>query len=177
VYAPTAARPPHGTHDVSFVLGGVRARTDRSAIGLPGGVDSPLYAAFVAANDARYRMDLRPGAGGDADTRNTVWVYDTAAFPFYDAEVYHQNHCNFFLSDGMPCAHPIAPTNQAPPRCAEALLVCARACTPRLWRSADPDSYTVELFELKKHKGEFAPTGCPEQSHTSCSSSRWSLLG
>jgi len=141
--APTAARPPHGTHDVSFVLGGVRARTDRSAIGLPGGVDSPLYAAFVAANDARYRMDLRPGAGGDADTRNTVWVYDTAAFPFYDAEVYHQNHCNFFLSDGMPY----------------------------------PDSYTVELFELKKHKGEFAPTGCPEQSHTSCSSSRWSLLG
>ena len=74
----------------------------RSCVGLPGGVKSPLYAAFAKANDARYAMDLKPGGGSDADARNSVWVYDTRAFPFYDGEVYHQNHCNFFQSEGMP---------------------------------------------------------------------------
>ena len=26
----------------------------------------------------------------------------TARLPFYPGEVYHQNHCNFFPSEGMP---------------------------------------------------------------------------
>ena len=88
--------------------GGGRQRPDpmdvgrpyRSVVGLPGGVRSPLYATFAAAN--RYGMALKPGAGGDADEFNTVWVYDSDAFPYYDGEVYHQNHCNFFASEGMP---------------------------------------------------------------------------
>ena len=93
---------------------GTRSRPDpgdigtayRSMVGLPGGVRSPLYPIFVEENSAAYRMALKPTAhpatGGDADEFNTVWVYDTAAFPFYDGEVYHQNHCNFFQSEGMP---------------------------------------------------------------------------
>merc|ERR1719353_1932417 len=68
-------------------------------------MSSPLYRIFEAENTPIYGMTLKPtGAadGGDADELNTVWVHDTAAFPFYDGEVYHQAHCNFFMSEGMP---------------------------------------------------------------------------
>ena len=68
-------------------------------------MSSPLYSILAAANDERYRMSLKAGnpqGSGDADEVNTVWVYDTAALPFYDGEIYHQNHCNFFQSEGMP---------------------------------------------------------------------------
>ena len=89
---------------------GTRARPDpmdmgtpyRSVVGLPGGVHSSLYPVFASENDARYGMVLKPGSGGDGDELNTVWVYDTAVTPFFDGEVYHQNHCNFFQSEGMP---------------------------------------------------------------------------
>ena len=72
----------------------------RSVIGLPGGRSSPLYAVFAAENT--HNMSLQDGAQGDDDQFNTVWVYDSAAFPFYDGEVYHQAHCNFFMNAGMP---------------------------------------------------------------------------
>ena len=73
----------------------------RSFVGLPGGLNSKLYTTFAAAN--AYGMALVEGVGGDGDVANTVWIYDSARFPFYDGEVYHQHHCNFFSSDGMPC--------------------------------------------------------------------------
>ena len=70
-------------------------------VGLPGGVHSPLYQVFAAANT--YGMILKTSAtGGDPDDLNTVWVYDSAAFPYYDGEVYHQCHCDFRMSSGMP---------------------------------------------------------------------------
>ena len=31
-----------------------------------------------------------------------MWVYDSDTFAFYDGEVYHQFHSNFFRSEGMP---------------------------------------------------------------------------
>ena len=74
----------------------------RALIGLPGGASSSLYGAFAAENDARSGMTLPTGAGGDADRWNTVYVMDTAAFPFFPAEVYHQNRCDFEMSPGMP---------------------------------------------------------------------------
>jgi len=73
----------------------------RSFVGLPGGVGSPLYPTLAAENT--FGMQLKPSAGGsDPDEANTVWVYDTATFPFWHGEVYHQCHCNFFMSEGMP---------------------------------------------------------------------------
>lgn len=72
----------------------------RSLVGLPGGLNSPLYPTFAAANT--HGMDLKPGRGGDADEPNTVWVMDSADFPYWDGEVYHQFHLNFFDSEGMP---------------------------------------------------------------------------
>mmetsp|Transcript_52859 Transcript_52859/g.123695 ORF Transcript_52859/g.123695 Transcript_52859/m.123695 type:complete len:307 (+) Transcript_52859:57-977(+) len=64
----------------------------RSAIGLPGGVDSPLYQQIEAANAGR--LQLIPGKGDDPDTVGTkkIWVYDSNKFPFYQGEVYHQFH-------------------------------------------------------------------------------------
>lgn len=45
-------------------------------------------------------MELRPGLGNayeggrarEGDELNVVWVYDSAALPFYRAERYHQFH-------------------------------------------------------------------------------------
>merc|ERR1719215_467127 len=64
----------------------------RSAIGLPGGMDGPLYKQVEAANAGR--LQLLRGEGNDADTVGTkkVWIYDSDKFPFYQGEVYHQFH-------------------------------------------------------------------------------------
>ena len=43
---------------------------------------------------ARNRLAWRPGC--------PVWIVDSRAFPFFAGEVYHQMHCNFFASEGMP---------------------------------------------------------------------------
>ena len=64
----------------------------RSAIGIPGGVDGPLFKAVEAANAGRF--ELLRGQGNDDDTVGTkkVWVYDSNKFPFHQAEIYHQFH-------------------------------------------------------------------------------------
>ncbi len=70
----------------------------RSVIGLPGGLNSPLWPAVVRANK-QYGMALRAAAGSDDDEFNTVWVYDTGCYPFFRAERYHQYHSDY---RGMP---------------------------------------------------------------------------
>lgn len=73
----------------------------RSLIGLPGGTASPLYGVFERANV--HGMALRPSAeGAEPDSFNAVFVMDSTRFPFWPGEVYHQMHCNFFYSEGMP---------------------------------------------------------------------------
>lgn len=72
----------------------------RSFAGFPGGMHSPLFTTFAKENT--FGMRLKEGRGGDGDVYNTVWIYDTEEYPFYRGEVYHQNHCNFFPSEGMP---------------------------------------------------------------------------
>lgn len=64
----------------------------RSVIGLPGGLASPAGKAVERANAGRFQ--LLPGQGGDPDTlgRGVVYVYDTAEFPFFPGELYHQYH-------------------------------------------------------------------------------------
>ena len=68
----------------------------RSLIGLPGGTDHVAYTAVEQiATDAGFK--LVPGKGDDPDTlgKQVVYVYDTAKFPFRQAEVYHQYHDDF----------------------------------------------------------------------------------
>ncbi|KAL7556353.1 hypothetical protein ACA910_006281 [Epithemia clementina (nom. ined.)] len=68
----------------------------RSLIGLPGGTAHPSYGEIeTVAQKAGFK--LIPGQGNDPDTlgKQVVYVYDTAKFPFYQAEVYHQYHNDF----------------------------------------------------------------------------------
>ena len=76
---------------------GQRARPDqqmdrgpeyRSLVGWPGGVNSPLWPIFQAANV--HGMTLREGSGDDADLLNVVWVMDSEAYPFYAGEEFHR---------------------------------------------------------------------------------------
>lgn len=68
----------------------------RSLIGLPGGTTHPLYPRLEGiANASGFK--LLPGKGSDPDTlrQQVIYVYDTAAYPFHQAEVYHQFHNDF----------------------------------------------------------------------------------
>jgi len=70
----------------------------RSALGLPGGVDSPLFDVVrKAALESPGGMKLFKGKGDEPDTigDKAVLVYDSNKFPFYPAELYHQFHNDF----------------------------------------------------------------------------------
>lgn len=71
----------------------------RSAIGLPGGEQSPLYTEIKNAASAT-PMKLASGQGDEPDTLRdkVVFVYDSNKFPFYPGEVYHQFHDDFMGS-------------------------------------------------------------------------------
>jgi len=71
----------------------------RSVIGLPGGMDSPLFPQVKArAGPAK----LTSGSGGEADTLNTgnVYVYDSLKFPAFTAEKYQQFHDDMSVAYG-----------------------------------------------------------------------------
>uniref|UniRef100_A0A7S4NE84 Peptide-methionine (S)-S-oxide reductase n=2 Tax=Odontella aurita TaxID=265563 RepID=A0A7S4NE84_9STRA len=75
---------------------GDRGGEYRSLIGLPGGTSHPEYSKVEEAASAK-GMRLEPGKGNDPDTfgKKLVYVYDTAKYPFYQGEVYHQFHNDF----------------------------------------------------------------------------------
>lgn len=68
----------------------------RAAVGFPGGVaGSPDVLEIIDAAQGERRMAvLEAGAGNDDDTlgKQRVYVYDSSAFPFHQAELYHQFH-------------------------------------------------------------------------------------
>merc|ERR1712151_163660 len=57
-------------------------------------MSSQLLEDIRAAQLNGGNFTFQNGAGGDPDTlgKALVWVYDTATFPFYQAETYHQFH-------------------------------------------------------------------------------------
>ena len=60
----------------------------RCLVGLPGGVNGDLYPILKRLNIG---LNLVEGLGqGDTLGEGTVYVYDTAAYPFYQGEQYHQ---------------------------------------------------------------------------------------
>ena len=82
--------------DIDRVDPGDRGSEYRSLLGLPGGLDHPSYGDVeAAAKNAGFA--LVAGKGDDPDTfgKQTVWVYDSASFPFHQAEIYHQFHNDF----------------------------------------------------------------------------------
>lgn len=68
----------------------------RSAIGLPGGMEGPLFEQVKVANAGR--MQLVKGQGNEPDTVGSkkIWIYDSNQFPFHQGEVYHQFHDDMF---------------------------------------------------------------------------------
>mmetsp|Transcript_7166 Transcript_7166/g.9688 ORF Transcript_7166/g.9688 Transcript_7166/m.9688 type:complete len:153 (+) Transcript_7166:692-1150(+) len=68
----------------------------RYLLGLPGGTKHPMYAQVEEAATAKnFQLEVGKGNEGDTIGRRIVYVYDTATFPFYQAEVYHQFHDDF----------------------------------------------------------------------------------
>jgi len=48
------------------------------------------------------KLDFAKGRGSDADVRALAWVMDTAEYPFYLGEIYHQFHDGFALGENYP---------------------------------------------------------------------------
>lgn len=70
----------------------------RAVIGLPGGTESPLMSEIQRAQESKTKtFDLTAGQGDDADTlgTKTIWVYDSATYPFHQGELYHQFHDDY----------------------------------------------------------------------------------
>jgi len=83
--------------------GGDRGPEYRNLVGLPGGKSSPLAAALVRASVATGdKLDFAVGKGDDGDVPKVAFIMDTADFPFYVAEQYHQFHDGFRLDEGYP---------------------------------------------------------------------------
>jgi len=82
---------------------GDRGTEYRNLVGLPGGSNSPLVKELVKASVAQGdKVDFAAGKGDDADRRALVWVYDTARYPFYLGEAYHQFHDGFAWGEDYP---------------------------------------------------------------------------
>lgn len=75
----------------------------RNLVGIPGGVNSPLCKQLVdvSVNNGD-KLDFAKGKGDDGDARGLAFVMDTAKFPFYVAEQYHQFHDGFNLNENYP---------------------------------------------------------------------------
>ena len=74
---------------------GDRGPEYRNLVGIPGGLQSPLAKQLVDASIQNGdKLDFAKGKGDDPDRRGLVFVMDTAEFPFYVAEQYHQVRFN-----------------------------------------------------------------------------------
>lgn len=70
----------------------------RNVVGIPGGINSPLFQILKEANTNG--MVLKEGKGNEyvngqaseGDLLNTVWVIDSSQLGFHKAEMYHQFH-------------------------------------------------------------------------------------
>jgi peptide methionine sulfoxide reductase MsrA len=91
---------------------GDRGPEYRNLVGLPGGVTSPLAKELVDASIQNGdKLDFAKGKGGggekggDPDARGLVFIMDTADFPFYVAEQYHQFHDGFNFGENYPSSY------------------------------------------------------------------------
>lgn len=82
---------------------GDRGLEYRNIVGVPGGSKSrfakELVQASVAMGD---KLDFGVGKGDDPDARALAWIMDTARYPFYQAEPYHQFHDGFAWGEDYP---------------------------------------------------------------------------
>jgi peptide methionine sulfoxide reductase MsrA len=82
---------------------GDRGLEYRNVVGIPGGKSSPLASKLVKASmSTGDKLDFAIGKGDDGDVPAVSYIMDTADFPFYVAERYHQFHDGFRLDEGYP---------------------------------------------------------------------------
>jgi len=82
---------------------GDRGGEYRSLVGIPGGAKSEYAKVLVDASIATGdKLDFAFGKGDDPDARKTSFVMDSANFPFYVAEQYHQFHDGFNIGENYP---------------------------------------------------------------------------
>jgi peptide methionine sulfoxide reductase MsrA len=84
---------------------GDRGTEYRNLVGFPGGSKGSkelaqiLIDASIATGD---KLDFAVGKGDDKDLRKVSFLMDTAAFPFFVGEQYHQFHDGFNLNENYP---------------------------------------------------------------------------
>ena len=85
---------------------GDRGSEYRHLVGIPGGVKSPLFKELQDVFSKR-NMTVKEGKGNDPDNlgKASIWVMDTAQFPSYRAEYYHQYHDGFFPGEDYPTVY------------------------------------------------------------------------
>mmetsp|Transcript_13376 Transcript_13376/g.35933 ORF Transcript_13376/g.35933 Transcript_13376/m.35933 type:complete len:385 (+) Transcript_13376:45-1199(+) len=82
---------------------GDRGPEYRNLVGLPGGTNSPFLQELVQASKKQGdKIDFAKGKGSDKDVPATTFVVDTADFPFYIGEPYHQFHDGFNWGEDYP---------------------------------------------------------------------------
>ena len=75
----------------------------RNLVGIPGGVKSDYAQQLVQVSQANGdKLDFAKGKGDDPDARALCFIMDTADFPFYVAEQYHQFHDGFNWGEDYP---------------------------------------------------------------------------
>jgi peptide methionine sulfoxide reductase MsrA len=78
----------------------------RNLVGIPGGTKSPLAKQLVdASKNTGDKLDFAKGNGDDPDRRSLAFIMDTAEFPFYVAEQYHQFHDGFNFGENYPSSY------------------------------------------------------------------------
>jgi len=91
---------PDGSRPDQF---GDRGLEYRNLVGVPGGKESPLVKELLEATLLEGdKVDFARGQGSDADAKALVWVMDTAKYPFFRAENYHQFHDGFARGENYP---------------------------------------------------------------------------
>eukprot|EP00986_Skeletonema_menzelii_P005508 scaffold2040_cov132-Skeletonema_menzelii.AAC.5 len=82
---------------------GDRGTEYRNLVGIPGGKSSPLAELLVKASVATGdKLDFAVGKGDDRDLPKVSFIMDTAEYPSFVAEQYHQFHDGFAFGESYP---------------------------------------------------------------------------
>jgi len=87
---------------------GDRGSEYRNLVGVPGGVDSVYARQLVEVSSSQEggdKLDFAKGKGNDPDRRSLCFIMDTAEFPFYMGEQYHQFHDGFNFGENYPASY------------------------------------------------------------------------
>jgi len=83
---------------------GDRGLEYRNLVGFPGGADAPQYLQQLIETSKTNgdKLAFAKGSGDDPDRRALAYIMDTADFPFFVSEQYHQFHDGFAMGENYP---------------------------------------------------------------------------